>query len=39
MKWWTLLLLGLLLAPVQIGCEVDADVDDDDAKLKVDVDD
>ena len=39
MKWWKLLLVAVLFAPV-IGCEVDADVDDDaDAKIKVDVDD
>ena len=34
-----LMLLVLGGAFVQVGCEADADVDDDGAKLKVDVDD
>ena len=39
MKYWKLLLVAtLLLAPLHLGCEVDAD-DDDGASLKVDVDD
>lgn len=38
MKWWKLFLIVALFSPV-IGCEVDADADDDDASLKVDVDD
>ena len=38
MKWWKLLMIAVLFAPV-IGCEVDAEADDDDASLKVDVDD
>jgi hypothetical protein len=38
MKWWKLLMLALLIAPIQLGCEVDAD-DDDGGSLKVDVDD
>ena len=39
MKYWKLLLIAVLFAPM-VGCEVDADVDDDaDAKIKVDVDD
>ena len=39
MKWWKLLLVALLVAPVQMGCEVEADADDDDAKLKIETDD
>jgi hypothetical protein len=42
MKWWKLMVLAVLLAPMagsMVGCEVDADADDDGAKLKVDVDD
>jgi hypothetical protein len=38
MKWWKLLLIAMLFTPV-IGCEIDADADDDGAKLEVDVDD
>jgi hypothetical protein len=38
-KWWMLMLLALFIAPIQMGCEVDADADDDGAELKVDVDD
>jgi hypothetical protein len=38
MKWWKLLLVAVLFAPV-IGCEANVDADDDDAKLKIDVDD
>ena len=38
MKWWKLLMIAFLLAPIQLGCEVDAD-DDDGGSLKVDVDD
>ena len=39
-RWWILLLTLGLFAPI-MGCEADAevDVDDDDASLKVDVDD
>ncbi len=37
MKWWKLLLIAALFAPV-VGCSVDAE-DDDGASLKVDVDD
>lgn len=39
-RWLTILLLLGLFVPV-IGCEADGeiDVDDDDAKIKVDVDD
>jgi hypothetical protein len=37
MKWWKLMLVALLFAPV-VGCEVDGDADDDGASLKVDVD-
>ena len=39
MKWWKLLMIAMLLAPIQLGCEVDADGDDDGGSLKVDVDD
>ena len=39
-KWLTILLLGgMLFAAGPIGCEIDADADDDGAKLEVDVDD
>ena len=37
-KWWLMLLIAALFTPV-IGCEVDAEADDDDAELKVKVDD
>jgi hypothetical protein len=37
-RFLILVMLGLFLAPV-VGCRVDADADDDDAHLKVDVDD
>lgn len=39
-RWWILLLTLGLFAPI-MGCEADAevDVDDDDARLEVDVDD
>lgn len=37
MKFWMLLLLGLFTFGA-VGCEVDGDVDDDGAKLEVDVD-
>ena len=36
MKWWKLFLIAALFAPV-VGCEVDAD-DDDDAKVELKVD-
>jgi hypothetical protein len=38
MKWWKLLLVALLFAPVQMGCEVDGDADDDGASIKIDAD-
>jgi hypothetical protein len=38
MKWWKLLLIAVLFAPVQMGCEVDADADDDGAKIEIDAD-
>lgn len=37
-RWWILLLTLGLFAPI-MGCEIDADADDDDARLEVDVDD
>lgn len=38
MKFWMLLLLGLLSLGA-VGCEIEGDVDDDNGKLEVDVDD
>ena len=37
-KWWMLFLALALFAPM-VGCEIDADADDDGAKLEIDVDD
>jgi hypothetical protein len=37
-RWWILLLTAGLFAPI-VGCEVDGEIDDDDASIKVDVDD
>ena len=37
MKWFLMLMLGLISFG-SIGCEVDADTDDDGAELKVDDD-
>jgi hypothetical protein len=38
-RWMMMALLGLTAFVGVVGCEADADVDDDGAKLKVDVDD
>ena len=38
MKWWKLLIVALLLAPFPMACEVDADADDDGAKIEIDAD-
>jgi hypothetical protein len=38
-RWLMLVLFGLTAFVGVVGCEADADVDEDGAKLKVDVDD
>ena len=40
MKWWKLFMLALMIAPAaaMVGCEVDADADDDKASLEIDTD-
>ena len=38
MKWLKLLFIAMLFAPVQLGCEVDADADDDGAKIEIEKD-
>ena len=38
-RWMLMALLGLAAFVGVVGCEVDADADDDGGKLKVDVDD
>jgi hypothetical protein len=38
-RFFILLLLGLFTMGGVVGCEVDGDVDDDGAKLEIDVDD
>ncbi|WP_428937641.1 hypothetical protein [Fontivita pretiosa] len=38
-RWLVLLLLGVFTTGAMVGCEIDADADDDGGKLEVDVDD
>ena len=40
MKWWKLFLLALVFTPALglVGCEVDADADDDGAKIEIEKD-
>ena len=38
-KWWLLLLVLAPLSFASVGCEADGDVGDDDASLKIEVDD
>jgi hypothetical protein len=38
-KWWMLVLLGCVsLGALTTGCEVDGDLDDDGAAIKIDTD-